>query len=1039
NIGEDEEEQVEIEVFMDDELYGFNDEVELTSDVSDPDSDMISCELWTNASGIWELLNSYIFYNGSGIISGTSSDMISPLTTYSWMVKCTDDGINWVTAEYWFITGEDTPLILDASPDHGIVTTYNPRLSVNVLDYQDDFLTVTFRQIVGDTWVTLGIYSGYSGLFTHNTVNMNVTGETYVWSFNVTDGKNNWVNVTRSFQVQPFVLKWVNNENPINTLGPVVDDVDNDGDYEIIQVGTGKATCYNGSTGEIIWQYYHQYLHYHSVPAIADLNNDGFKEIVMSCHFETAGAQSVHTIALHANNGSLYWDVRVPSDDRHFVIADIDGTGYPYVFVTSHVDLGYVSKLWGTNGTVQYRTRVYYPCHGGLSIGDLDNDGSFELILADYNGAPGKGMHCYDADTLEFKWYNPRRRADPQIGVLADVNKDGILDVITSTYNNGPVQVIDGATGVHMSGYDGLTWATHSPNTVYDIDGDGNLEMLVCRTEGTSVRVFDLYTKSVDATLPEIAGEPPFMADVIGDEKLEIISTNQGSITIYNNNYQSIQTIIPGANRWTMVQDVDNDGQNELIVTRGSRGEIRVYDTSAYTPIPHVRTGMYGYSEKSTGAGVYTPPPGPPQPILKEESPKNGALDVLINPTLSIHAVEYQVHEMMYNRIVDYQYDKMDITVSWSTNPDGPWTYLISFNNTGNGVYTIPTTTMNQPDTTYYWNVTAVDINPAAGGITTTKIYHFTTQSAPDIETVNISTLTPYQGEDVTFSATITDDVHVDETKLLITGPAGYSPLNKTLYDYEWTQLAYDDFESGWGNYADGGADCSRATETPNILNYPLVLVHQGVWAANIQANSGAASSFSLTTPIDIATPGYDAVTVDFWMNAYGMGYGGKYYLEYYDGSNWVIRKTYEQNSGSFAPSVYTNTYYKFANWKFFHDTVWINKSDYNLPDNFNIRFRCGSGNSNNDVYLDQIYINATYLEPVDDLYSSVETFNLIGQYQYSFWCKDINGNTNTSPVYAFTVANAPPTILNELPTNNAENMGLNPVLQADITDLAND
>jgi len=38
NIGEDEEEEVEIEVFMDSELYGFEDTVELTSDISDPDN-----------------------------------------------------------------------------------------------------------------------------------------------------------------------------------------------------------------------------------------------------------------------------------------------------------------------------------------------------------------------------------------------------------------------------------------------------------------------------------------------------------------------------------------------------------------------------------------------------------------------------------------------------------------------------------------------------------------------------------------------------------------------------------------------------------------------------------------------------------------------------------------------------------------------------------------------------------------------------------------------------------------------------------------
>jgi len=975
----------------------------LQASVFDPDGDMITCELWTNASGSWELLNSNTFNTGSGTISGTSTNMVNPLTKYWWRIKCTDDGIYWVSKTYRFTTGMETPLILNAAPQNNIVTNYNPRLSVNVLDYQDDLLTVTFKQKVGTTWQTLGIYSGHSGLFTQNTVNMDGTGQTYYWSYNVTDVKNNWVNETRSFQAQPFVLKWVKYDAPLNTVGPVAQDINGDGIYEIFQVGEGRIICVNGSNGNTIWEYNDDQVDHHSIPAIADLNNDGIAEIVVACDEPKAGIPA-KALALHANDGSIYWRVDVPTDHRHMVVADIDGTGYPYVYFVSHVEVGYIWKLRGTDGTVLAKTRVYYPCHGGLSLADIDNDGTFELILAEYNGEPGKGIHCYDAETLKLKWYNNRYRADPQIGILADVNKDGILDITTTKYSSGPVQVINGATGVAMTGYDALTSPTHSPNTIYDIDGDGNLEMLDC--SNSQVKVFELgTTPHVDATLPTKADEPPFVADVIGDTKLEIISAYFDKITIYDHNYQIVGTINNGANRWTVVQDIDNDGQNELIVTQGGEGQLRAYETSAYSPTPRVRTGMYGYSERCTGAGIYIPPPGAPQPILKEEYPINGALDVQLNPTLKVHAVEYQVHELFNNHIVDYQYDKMDITIDWSTSENGPWQNLASFTNTGNGVKNIPTSTMNQPDTTYYWKVTAVDVNPQAGGITTTKIYHFTTQSAPDIGTVSNSPSSPYnQGQDVTFSAAITDDVHVDETKLLITGPEGFTPVDKTLYNYQWTPLAYDNFESGWGNYKSGGADCSRypkQTVTPTMSTWPLI--PQGNWAINIQGNSGVASSFNLTNPIDVNTPGYDAINISFTMNAYGMGGGYKYYLEYYDGTQWQIRKTYTQNSGSFAPSVYTDTNYKFANWINFHDTVLIKKSTYNFPTNMNIRFRCGSGGASNDVFIDQIYINATHLEPT--LYSSTKSFTLPGLYHYSFWCKDVNGNTATSATHDFEVS----------------------------------
>ena len=84
----------------------------------------------------------------------------------------------------------------------------------------------------------------------------------------------------------------------------------------------------------------------------------------------------------------------------------------------------------------------------------------------------------------------------------------------------------------------------------------------------------------------------------------------------------------------------------------------------------------------------------PPTPELTNESPRDGAVDVALNPTLSIHAK-------------DYQGDLM--TLIFSTNASGAWTELGRYTNVGEGTYDQTTVTMDSYNTRYYWRVCATD------------------------------------------------------------------------------------------------------------------------------------------------------------------------------------------------------------------------------------------------------------------------------------------------------------------------------------------
>ncbi|MHC4456616.1 MAG: hypothetical protein ACYS0I_05900, partial [Planctomycetota bacterium] len=149
-----------------------------------------------------------------------------------------------------------------------------------------------------------------------------------------------------------------------------------------------------------------------------------------------------------------------------------------------------------------------------------------------------------------------------------------------------------------------------------------------------------------------------------------------------------------------------------------------------------------------------------------------------------------------------------------------------------------------------------------------------------------------------------------------------------------WAELTYDDFESGFGNYTDGGDDCSLYTGGTHA--------HQGSNAANIQDNSGDASSFYHTSGIDVNTPGYTQIKVEFWFKAVGMEDNEDFFVKYYDGTSWHTVAEYDSGD-------------EFVNNQFYFEEVLINASSYNFPTDMKIKFQCDAGGNADDVYIDEV------------------------------------------------------------------------------------
>jgi hypothetical protein len=460
--------------------------------------------------------------------------------------------------------------------------------------------------------------------------------------------------VIPSVYSQPSVLtlKWEAYGTPGGGESLLIADVRADYDgMEIFYAGIGsgnvsEVVCLNAENGSLIWN--------SSVPGVGDtvqiqmgdVDNDGNLEIV---------APMIHPAGLyvlHAENGEIMWSKGpIPAWGRvdcSPVIADIDGDGYPTIFFATmaFTEQPNTGKLIAfeydpVESTIveRYRRIIWHPCSGGLSIADTDNDGVHELYMGDRNpynndGGWGKGCRSFWAENLSSRWDLYDWHTSSNIPMIADVNKDGVLDIVTGQLYGG-VAVLNSSDGRPLDGRISQTSPSpvHYQPSICDIDGDGNLEILVADGEhmltSQDVVIWDLYNWEEDGRLryadygmQSFFG--PQTGEVTGDGLLDIVVASYTGIHIFDGEFNLVDEVtgLVGRLTYAVMQDIDDDGLNEIVVASQGR-RIYAFDTLGIAANPRARTEVQFYSEQRLGSSVHVPFERP-WPDVSSPSPVNG-------------------------------------------------------------------------------------------------------------------------------------------------------------------------------------------------------------------------------------------------------------------------------------------------------------------------------------------------------------------------------------------------------------------------------
>jgi photosystem II stability/assembly factor-like uncharacterized protein len=375
----------------------------------------------------------------------------------------------------------------------------------------------------------------------------------------------------------------------------ILGDVDNDGDIDVVKVGTFNYWELNDGTGNFTLDDESELISSNvRTCALGDLDRDG--DLDLACAAFGENSNYVYTYAGGEYDGTSFG----PADDTDAIaIADMNGDGYGDILVGNSNSQ---SKMCLNEGDGSYDCSNAFSSSGtyevaNFVVADMDNDGDLDVIEA----GTGSSYVFYNDGTGNFDNTSLDSMPFGTMAEVGDVNGDGYLDVITNNsahINNGYglFEAMD------------LFSAEAEDVAVGDIDGDGLLE-IIAAIEGGPNQVIHM-TDATAFVSEEMSYMIMAMVDIEFDGDIDLLTVDESEcgdeveicpISLQVNDgeqgYTEIEITDLGIPDEPVVFDADADGDLDMLFTRGSDDEDSLPDLLL------VNEGNYVFSEETEVLG----------------------------------------------------------------------------------------------------------------------------------------------------------------------------------------------------------------------------------------------------------------------------------------------------------------------------------------------------------------------------------------------------------------------------------------------------
>jgi len=294
-----------------------------------------------------------------------------------------------------------------------------------------------------------------------------------------------------------------------------------------------------------------------AAPRVNDLDLDQVDEIIAIASGEPPVLKCLGA------DGKLKWQANLQgSEGTGVAIGDLNGDSKFEVVAASSHPLGSGLFAFKANGNPMWKLDLEGLCTAAPVVVDLDWDGSDEVLVVD----EGRGLHAVDGRTGSILWSIEKRLPGQNIISVADIRRNGRLEVIWLQNKTGSIWFIDATARETRKLNKTGDRSYFGWPMIGDINADGYLDLVVCTPDDViCIDPLSLSTKWTAQVPSRYAGA---MGDVDLDGGLEVLVPGNGKVTCLETDGTIRYQSTVGTGGWVgslILGDVDGDGIQEAL------------------------------------------------------------------------------------------------------------------------------------------------------------------------------------------------------------------------------------------------------------------------------------------------------------------------------------------------------------------------------------------------------------------------------------------------------------------------------------------